>query len=196
MVLLLDTIFLLINLFVGAVYFILPSYIANSTPTLFGGGPPIDGGRLWKDGRPILGPGKTWRGLIVGIVCGTTFGLLLGYFVEQETFKSLIRAFLLSFGALLGDAIGSFIKRRSGLKRGESYLFMDQLGFIFVGVLLVLLFSPLTITGVSFVFIGQQIEFSVTTIVLYLILLVPFTFIVHILANLFWYTLGKQEHPL
>ena len=191
-----DTILSLTSLFVGAIYFILPSYIANSTPTLFGGGPPIDGGRLWKDGRPILGPGKTWRGLIVGIGFGTIVGLLLGYFVEQEIFKSAIRAFMLSFGALLGDAIGSFIKRRSGLKRGESYLFMDQLGFIFVGIILVLLFSPVTIESVSFVFIGQQIQFSVVTVVFYLILLIPFTFIVHILANLIWYTLGKQEHPL
>jgi CDP-2,3-bis-(O-geranylgeranyl)-sn-glycerol synthase len=191
-----DTVTLITNLLLGSIYFILPAYVANSTPTLFGGGPPIDGGRLWKDGRPILGPGKTWRGLIVGIVFGTLFGFLLGFYIEQETYKSTFRAFMLSFGALLGDAIGSFIKRRSGLKRGESFLFMDQLGFIFVGTILVILFSPLTIEGVSFYLINQLISFDPATIVIYFFILIPLTFIVHITANLIWYALGKQENPL
>ena len=191
-----DTLVSVVNLLIGSIYFILPAYIANSTPTLFGGGPPIDGGRLWRDGKPLLGPGKTWRGLIVGIFCGTLLGFLFGLTIENDLFKSTIRAFMLSFGALLGDSIGSFIKRRSGLKRGESFIVMDQLGFIIVGTILVLLFFPFTIEGVRFLLFGNQVQYDIGTILVYFLVLLPLTFIVHIVANLIWYALGKQEHPL
>ena len=43
---------------------------------VFGGGLPIDGGRVLKDGRRILGDGKTYRGLFAGIACGVLLGLL------------------------------------------------------------------------------------------------------------------------
>lgn len=191
-----DTTTLLITYILGAIWFILPGYVANSTPTIFGGGPAIDGGRKWRDGKRILGPGKTWRGLIVGVTLGTLFGLLQGIFIEQEMFKVVIRAFMLSFGALLGDAMGSFIKRRKRLERGESFLFMDQLGFIIVGIILVILFFPLTIEGISFTLLDQIISYNIETIVIYFIVLLPLTFIVHVFANLFWYTLGRQEHKL
>ena len=178
----------------GALWYILPAYFANATPNAFGGGPPIDGGRLWRDGRPILGPGKTWRGLFVGIFFGTLIGVLQAATVETgDPGKAIFRAFLISFGTLLGDAMGSFIKRRSGLKRGESYLFMDQLGFVVVGTILVLLFFPFTVEGVTFTLFNVVVTYDVVTILLYLLLLLPATFIVHITANLIWYYLGQQE---
>lgn len=184
------------TLLIGAIWFVLPAYVANSTPTLFGGGPPIDGGRLWKDGKPLLGPGKTWRGFFVGVTLGTLTGFLLGYIIELEVVKATIRAFMLSFGALLGDSMGSFIKRRKGLKRGETFLFMDQLGFILVGTILVLLFFPLTIENVKFILFGYEITYNIVNVIIYFLILLPLTFIVHIIANLIWYSLGKQENPL
>ena len=42
-----------------AILFIIPAYVANSIPVVMGGGPPLDGGRMWKDGKRILGDGKT-----------------------------------------------------------------------------------------------------------------------------------------
>ena len=178
----------------GAVWYVLPAYFANATPNAFGGGPPIDGGRLWKDGRPILGPGKTWRGLFVGVFFGTLIGVLQALTVEtNDPMKAIIRAFVISFGTLLGDSMGSFIKRRSGLKRGESYLFMDQLGFLIVGSILVILLFPLTIENVTFVLFNVTITYDVVTILLYLVFLLPMTFLVHILANYIWYMLGRQE---
>ena len=33
---------------------------------LWGGGAPIDGGRVCKDGKRLFGPGKTWRGFLLG----------------------------------------------------------------------------------------------------------------------------------
>ncbi|MHA2363726.1 MAG: CDP-2,3-bis-(O-geranylgeranyl)-sn-glycerol synthase [Candidatus Hodarchaeales archaeon] len=190
-----DFFFLQSSFILGAIWFVFPAYIANSSPTVLGGGPPIDGGLLWKDGKRLLGNGKTWRGLILGILCGTAIGIIQIVF-EKSGGKEIVRAFLLSTGALLGDLIGSFIKRRKGLKRGESFLFMDQLGFIIVGTLMVILFFPITIQGVSFDLLGEEISYDINQIMLYLVIILPVTFIIHIAANLIWYLLGKQDVPL
>jgi CDP-2,3-bis-(O-geranylgeranyl)-sn-glycerol synthase len=48
------------------IVFIMPGYLANAGMSIWGGGTPMDFGRNWKDGRRILGPGKTWRGFIMG----------------------------------------------------------------------------------------------------------------------------------
>ena len=181
----------------GALWFVLPAYFANATPNVFGGGPPIDGGRLWRDGRPILGPGKTWRGLFVGVFFGTLVGIIQGLTIETgDPGKAIIRAFIVSFGTLSGDSMGSFIKRRAGLQRGQSFLFMDQLGFILVGTIFVILFSPITIENVSFVLLNNTITYDSITVFLYLLFLLPLTFIVHITANLIWYFLGQQDVPI
>ena len=68
---------------------------------------PVDGGRLWRDGRPILGKSKTWRGLVVGITSCALLSLVTG-------FGALFGA-LFGTLALLGDLVSSFIKRRCGL---------------------------------------------------------------------------------
>jgi len=44
-------------------------------------------------------------------------------------------AILMSFGALTGDIIGSFIKRRVNVKSGDPSPFMDQLGFILMALI-------------------------------------------------------------
>ena len=55
-----------VALLIFALLFIVPAYIANAGMVLVGGGKPIDWGKMFFDGRPILGPGKTWNGLIKG----------------------------------------------------------------------------------------------------------------------------------
>ena len=47
---------------------IAPGYFANAGMFAAGrhGKRTVDGGRKWRDGRPIFGPGKTWRGLLLG----------------------------------------------------------------------------------------------------------------------------------
>jgi CDP-2,3-bis-(O-geranylgeranyl)-sn-glycerol synthase len=115
-----------------------------------GGGTPIDFGKNYKDGRRILGDGKTWNGLFVGAFFGITggFGITV---VAIYANNSKEFAFLglndfghfpimipiicsICFGALLGDIIKSFLKRRIGKNRGEDWIPFDQLDFI-LGVL-------------------------------------------------------------
>lgn len=129
--------------------FILPAYIANSVPVLFSGKTPLDKGKLFPDGRRILGDGKTLRGFISGVFLGTIVGIPLSFFLGSYYLTSLpandkiIIAFLLAFGALLGDLIGSFIKRREGIRSGEPFFLTDQLLFVITSLVLVTLAYPI-----------------------------------------------------
>lgn len=175
-----------------AIWFGLPAWIANATPVLGGGGKPIDGGRCYSDGRRILGDGKTIRGFIVGIIFGILTGLgqmfaapylhpLLGQFVtvtpemELVLYMQLPVAILMSFGALTGDIVGSFIKRRVNVKSGDPSPFMDQLGFI----LMALVFAyPL-----------------IQPDAIYVVILILFTLGIHWISNALGYLLGLKKNP-
>lgn len=121
----------------NALYYIFPAYCANGAPVLFGGGRPVDGGRKMGDGRPIFGSHKTYRGFVAGVFIGTFVGWV------QETFApivglpqgSTLLGFALSFGALSGDLLGSFIKRRINMKPGTSLPISDQIDFVLVALL-------------------------------------------------------------
>jgi CDP-2,3-bis-(O-geranylgeranyl)-sn-glycerol synthase len=59
----------------GALWLFLPAYVANMSPVFMAKlvprwSAPIDGGRVAKDGQRVLGPGKTWRGLVGGALAG------------------------------------------------------------------------------------------------------------------------------
>ncbi|MBC7219253.1 MAG: CDP-2,3-bis-(O-geranylgeranyl)-sn-glycerol synthase [Hadesarchaea archaeon] len=131
----------LIQLLATGLWFILPAYVANATPVVLGGGRPIDGGRVFIDGRPIFGPGKTIRGFISGLIAGFILGVLQGLATGQLHFYSVL-GFLLALGALMGDLLGSFIKRRVNLERGSAAPVLDQLGFV---VLALLFASPVSV---------------------------------------------------
>lgn len=108
--------------------FVLPAYFANSTPVLFGGGAPVDLGRNAWDGRRIFGDGKTWKGLLAGMVCGSLVGIAEALLLNDSRYYLL--GFLLSLGAMAGDLFGSFLKRRMGLERGHPLFVVDQLPFL------------------------------------------------------------------
>ena len=57
----------------SALWLFLPAYVSNMMPVFVGGGRPIDGGRAWRDGRRMLGDGKTWRGLLLAPLVATAF---------------------------------------------------------------------------------------------------------------------------
>lgn len=120
----------IIDLVLQALWFILPAYFANSSPVIIakltGAKYPIDAGKKFFDKLPIFGAGKTWPGLIGGILIGTFIGFLQ---------SNLQLGLLLGIGALTGDLVKSFFKRRFGLERGKSLPVIDQLDFL-IGALL------------------------------------------------------------
>lgn len=116
-----------------AFYHYLPAYFANATPVIINGGGPIDFGAKWFDGKPFLGDHKTIVGTASGIIAGIIIGL-----IQQR----LLNGVLLSLGAIMGDMITSFIKRRVELEPGASMPVGDQLGFIILAIFLGYLTPP------------------------------------------------------
>jgi CDP-2,3-bis-(O-geranylgeranyl)-sn-glycerol synthase len=80
---------------------------------------PLDGGGLFRDGRPWLGASKTWRGLGAALLTTPLLAVLLGL----PWFLGLIAA----LGAMSGDLLASFIKRRLGRQPSEAVLFLDEI---------------------------------------------------------------------
>lgn len=119
------------TLVIEALTFIFPAYCANAAPVLGGGGPTIDFGKKFLDGKPIFGANKTFRGFFFGLAIGASVGLveclLLGY--------PLLFSLLTPLGALLGDLAGAFLKRRLNLAPGSLLPIVDQIDFV-VGALL------------------------------------------------------------
>ena len=122
-----------INLSAYAIYFMLPAYLANVTALAFGGGTPLDFNHKLSDGRRILGNGVTWRGTIIGTIIGTLIGLLQGI-ITGNIVEGLLLGLCLGAGAMIGDACGSFLKRRLKVERGKPAPILDQLDFV-VGAL-------------------------------------------------------------
>jgi len=132
-------------LIVKTIWLLLPAYTPNNFAVLFGGGKPLDLGKYFIDGKRILGDGKTIRGFIAGVLGGILTAhvqLLIEKILNVHLYSSLEYSaflqliFLLSFGAMLGDSIGSFLKRRFGFERGKSFPILDQLMFLVFALLL------------------------------------------------------------
>jgi CDP-2,3-bis-(O-geranylgeranyl)-sn-glycerol synthase len=125
----------------SALYFFIPAYAANTFACILGKGRPVDLGRNFTDGRRILGNGVTIRGSLSGIVCGMIAGVILQmYFPLVLMNFSLI--FLLATGAMVGDAAGSFTKRRLGREQGSPAPVLDQLNFVVGGLLFASVLGP------------------------------------------------------
>ncbi len=127
---------------------IFPAYSANFSPAFFSGilrwkWHPLDRGKKLGDGERVLGDGKTFEGILVGVLLGVLTGLGIQQFISGYP---LFLAFLAATGALAGDAVESFVKRRRGFKRGEMWFPADQLDFV-IGALLFL--SPFYLPGLA-----------------------------------------------
>ena len=126
-----------------ALYFFLPAYVSNMIPVILGKynifPQPIDSNKKQKD-KPILGAHKTWGGLLYGTMAGTlTFGIqTVLYTIPTFQQVSLINyatepimiGVLLALGALAGDAIKSFFKRRLNKKSGDAWFPFDQIDYV------------------------------------------------------------------
>jgi CDP-2,3-bis-(O-geranylgeranyl)-sn-glycerol synthase len=121
-----------LGIILDALLFIGPSYVANAAPLLLGGGAPLDGGKNFFDGQRILGAHKTARGLFAGIIAGSLVGLA----ESSVDNRLLLGGFMIALGAVLGDLLGAFFKRRIRIKPGDPLPIVDQLDFVLGGLLL------------------------------------------------------------
>ncbi|MFC7074724.1 CDP-2,3-bis-(O-geranylgeranyl)-sn-glycerol synthase [Halovenus rubra] len=177
---------------VTAFWAMLPAYIPNNAAVLAGGGRPIDGGRTMGGSR-LLGDGKTWRGTLVGWVAGALVAVALN--AVQPTVTDLLDVELLTFpvaialalplGAMLGDIGASFVKRRSGRKRGAPFPGLDQLDFV-VGSLALAFVADF---AASISWFTETFTLSVLATVFVL------TPILHVSTNGLAYVLGLKDEP-
>jgi CDP-2,3-bis-(O-geranylgeranyl)-sn-glycerol synthase len=172
---------------------------------------PIDGGRIHKDGNRLLGDGKTWNGLIGGSATSGLQAMLMAYLVsgngpDSQPFVdimwgvgkedwfwmggTMMTAFfigsMLGLSSLVGDSIGSYIKRRRGLKRegdiSSKAPILDTLPFAIATFSFGILFLGGSAIGDPDGILGMLI----------LLLATPF---IHRLFNQFGFWLGWKDVP-
>jgi CDP-2,3-bis-(O-geranylgeranyl)-sn-glycerol synthase len=80
---------------------------------------PLDGGYLTANGRYLLGPSKTLRGVISSMAATAVAAQLIH--IDWHT------GLMLSALAMLGDLCASFIKRRIGLPPSSQAVGLDQI---------------------------------------------------------------------
>jgi CDP-2,3-bis-(O-geranylgeranyl)-sn-glycerol synthase len=175
-----------IFLLLAALWIMIPAYVPNSAAAVFGGGTPIDLGKRWSDGRKVFGDGKTYRGFLGGMFCGILAGLVEIWVWSSFNLTALPRQTLLSIallaaGALLGDLVKSFFKRRLGKERGESWPLADQYDLVIGSFVLILLVYPQ--------WLFENITLPVAA---WIVIITP---ILHRVVNIIGYYIGVKEVP-
>jgi CDP-2,3-bis-(O-geranylgeranyl)-sn-glycerol synthase len=130
--------------------------IANNIPMLERYNKPLDFQKTWR-GKRLLGDNKTIRGLAAGMVVGMVTAALQMFavfinpnlenysysVVDYTSWITLIIGLVMGFGALAGDSIKSFFKRRFNIPPGKSWVPFDQLDFVIGGTAVSTLFFVL-----------------------------------------------------
>lgn len=167
-------------LLLQAFWFIAPAYAANAFPPIIKGKKPLDFGKNISKHR-LLGDGKTFEGTIAGILFGMIIGSIQIYgqaYIPSEfglIDMTVPLVFLLACGAISGDIVGAFIKRRFNIKRGNPAPLLDQLDFLVFAI----------------IFANYMIDINLQ-IVLVLLILTP---IIHWIANLIGYYGRVKKTP-
>ncbi|MBL7117675.1 MAG: CDP-2,3-bis-(O-geranylgeranyl)-sn-glycerol synthase [Candidatus Syntrophoarchaeum sp.] len=172
----------IIETVIVAIWLMLPAYVTNVSAAFFGGKTPIDSGIFWGKNR-LLGEGKTYEGFLKGFSCGFLFGIFQQLFLNSFGLFPffLVTLFCLSAGAMLGDIVASFIKRRLGLKRGAPLPLVDQLDFVGGAWLLLFLFAR-----------DWFIEAFSLDVIIAVIIITP---LLHLLTNYVGFKIGKKKVP-
>ncbi len=170
------------------IWLLLPAYTPNNFAVVFGGGTPLDFGKNFIDGKRILGDGKTIRGFVAGVLGGILVAHLqllieriLGFqiYSKLQYHQFLQLVFLLAFGAMAGDSLGSFIKRRFGVERGKCFPILDQLTFLLV----------------AYAFASQSPAFGSLFTPKIILIGIVITPLLHLAVNVVAYVLKLKEVP-
>lgn len=142
------------NTILFAIWFFLPAGAANAAPIIATKLPylnklslPLDFGKEFN-GIRVLGPNKTWRGLVTGIFAAAcvvyaqqviTQNNSLDFIPENGQdylfLSPFLLGFLFGFGALAGDSVESFFKRQKRIAAGKAWFPFDQIDYIIGGCL-------------------------------------------------------------
>jgi CDP-diglyceride synthetase len=128
---------------------------------------PLDGGLTFVDGRPLFGASKTVRGLVLALLATAAAGALVG---PDWRIGALVAA-----GAMAGDLLSSFLKRRFGLTPSSRATGLDQIPESLLPLLACRAALPLTVADIA--------------------LLVVLFFLGEVLFSRLFYRLGLRDRP-
>jgi CDP-2,3-bis-(O-geranylgeranyl)-sn-glycerol synthase len=112
--------------FVQLFYLMIPAYVANMAPVFvrkFPWSAPVD------FGTGLLGSHKTWRGFIAGVSAALIVGTVMSHVYWPFGFSGIKWGLAAGFGALLGDSVKSFFKRRLNISPGKPWIPFDQIDY-------------------------------------------------------------------
>ena len=119
-------------------YLLLPGILANMSPVFFSKvnflNKPVDLGKK-IGGKRILGENKTYRGLFFGILVAIIVAFIQIWIPINTPYQMTLQnfwyaGFLLGFGALFGDIVESFFKRRIGIPPGKPWIPFDEIDHV------------------------------------------------------------------
>ena len=189
-----DIVDILLMIVVG-IWVFAPAMLSNSNAALIGGHAPVDFGKSWR-GKRILGDGKTWRGFIGGALASVVVGIIMVWisilFGSENHWgfgpswsENIGLLFCMSFGALIGDMLGSFLKRRIGIDRGKQAPLLDQYDYVVGAFLFLSIFYP------HWVYATYLEGYHLIA----LIVLLVFVYVSHRVANYIGYWMGVKDNP-
>ena len=161
-------------------WYYLPIGIANMMPVVFRRlfnflALPLDFNKTFL-GQPIFGNHKTFRGLLFGTLAGGLIFIIQRHAFEVSDFFHNISIFdyskisiwfglVMGFGAILGDLIKSFFKRRFLRSPGRSWFPFDQIDYTLGGMILSFMFYvPESNIFVSVVILGVLLHIAANAI--------------------------------
>lgn len=80
---------------------------------------PVDAGIVFFDGRPLFGPSKTIRGILISVLITTASAPLIGL--------DMMIGAIVAGAAMAGDLFSSFLKRRLNYPPSSQALGLDQI---------------------------------------------------------------------
>ena len=188
-----DVVGVIAIMFTG-LWLFLPAMVPNSAAVVFGGETKMDFGKSWR-GKRIFGDGKSWRGFFGGAFSGIALGLVLigvSWIWDPDNFwgygpfwGNVGVLACLSFGAVLGDLCGAFIKRRLGMERGQKAPILDQYDFVIGAFLVTALFFP------DWVYANYIEGWHIAALIFIIVIM----FAIHRLVNIIGYRMGLKKEP-
>jgi len=181
----------MLQFIISCIYFFFPAYVTNMTPPLIKKAglfnfldKPVDFNKKFL-GQFVFGCHKSWRGVIFGILNGILFfwfqvWLYQFPFIKNISFLNysginiLLFGFLISTGAVFGDLIFAFLKRRLRMKPGQRFIPFDQTNYV-IG---------------AFLFLNPFLELDISIWLSVFII----TFFLHITVNRLGFHLGLHKN--
>jgi len=173
------------------IWFFLPAGLANIAASVSKKLPlpdvPIDLHNKFL-GQPLFGSHKTYRGMFFGVLVGIFSFHIQGILYQYQFIQSISLfdynesspaiGLGLGFGAVLGDLVKSFFKRRVNIAPGNSWTPFDQIDWILGAALLTIPFIETRIPA------------------LFIVLSLVLGFLFHLIFKRVGYWMGVETSPI